>query len=331
MSGLLSSIVACLLGTSPGLACDHRAIDRGDIRGGPPLSHRFVLVNRGESEVRIVHLQPSCGCLTSRLTGKVLKPSESVDLVVHVATISQPEGVNLWTTTVFYRLAGSDVDHKLDLQIRANLVREVAIQPTSLRLSGKPGLAHAVQLFDCRSQPMEVVWATTSSPRLAVRDAGSWQRVDAKWVRTFHVRMSADCPPGRHEDYIQIVARDPDYQDIRIPVTLTRTDRQRVVASPPEIVLSPSQNEFMLILHDREEQPVEVEGVISEDPSLSVRLPSSPQRRLSMRVERRGAQVPQPWSVLRVQVRSPERQTVVIPVTFLQEKPRTSAMPGGER
>ncbi len=331
MNGVLICTAACFLTAIPRLTCDPPAVNLGKLRSGPAISHRFTLINRSEAEVRIVHLRPSCGCLASRLSGKILKPGDAIDLVVQVNTISQPEGVNLWTTTVFYRVAGLDTDHSLDLQIRAELTREVAIQPATVSLSGKPGLAHAVQLIDRRTSPMEILNVNPSSSRLKVRDEGSWQRAEAEWVRTFHLRMSADCPPGRHDDFIQIVARDPDYRDVRIPVTLNRTDRQRVVASPPEVLWTARHNEFRVILHDRDDQPIEIEGIWSDDPAIMARYPSVAQRRPTIQLGRLSDQQPRPWSLIRVQLRQPERKTLVIPITIVSEDNFSGSAPrGGE-
>src|SRR5262249_6697456 len=143
---------------------------------------------------------------------------------VRIGTISQPEGDNLWTVRLFYRTAGSDVDQIADLQVRAKLTREVAVQPAALRLAGKPGLAHEITITDRRAKPMEIAAVAVSSNKIAVLDDGRWEKSAEGWVRKVHVRLTADCPPGRHEEIVQIVGNDEDYRDVRVNVSVSRTD-----------------------------------------------------------------------------------------------------------
>src|SRR5439155_10815963 len=140
------------------------------MRGGPMLRQQFEVVNRGDAMLAIVHVQPSCGCLAPRISSRTLRPNESATVEVRIGTISQPEGDNLWTVRLFYRTAGSEMDQIADLQVRAKLTREVAIQPAALRLSGKPGLAHEIVLMDRRAKPMELAAVAVSSNKIAVLD-----------------------------------------------------------------------------------------------------------------------------------------------------------------
>jgi hypothetical protein len=317
MNGILIWAASCVLGQVGSLECDHPLVDLGKCRGGPSISHRFVLWNRGTAEVRIVHVQPSCGCVVPRLTGRVVKAGDSVEVAVHVGTISQPEGANLWSVRLYYRSAGSDEDCLVNLQMRADLHREVAVQPAALRLSGKPGLTHPLQCIDRRPQPMELRAVASSSGRLEVWDEGQWHRRNHEWVRTLHVRMSANCPPGRYDDFVQIVARDPDYHDVRIPVTLNRTDQQRFVATPSEIRFSHEKPEFSVILRDTEGAAVQVEDVQCDDPAIQVRYSTDRQPSVILHAKWTPGMNSPYWSAVRIQIAAPIRQTVVIPVTIL--------------
>src|SRR5262245_46667501 len=193
MNAILLLALACTPHQTPALVCLKPVVDLGPTRGGPVLTQSFEVVNRGNTEPPIVHIQPSCGCLAPRLSSRTLRPTESASVEVRIGTMSQPEGENLWTVRLFYRTAGSQADQIADLQVRAKLTREVGVQPAALRLSGKPGLAHEITVTDRRAKPMEIAAVAVSSTKIAVLDDGRWQRTADGWERKVHVRLTADC------------------------------------------------------------------------------------------------------------------------------------------
>jgi hypothetical protein len=322
---------ACsVIGQVAGLECDYPTVDLGTVRGGPPLSHRFVLWNRGNSEVRIVHLLPSCGCVVSQVTGRVVKPGESVEVAVRVGTISQPDGPNLWSVRLYYRFAGSDENQILELRLRARLEREVGVQPAALRLGGKPGLTHPLRIHDRRDRPMEIVSVATSSSRLQVWDEGVWDGSPGQWQRTIRIRLAGDCPTGRYDDFVQIVAKDPDYQDVRIPVTVHRTDTPRYVVSPTEIRLSAEKSDFAVLLRGELDQAIQIDEIECDDPAILVDYSLPQPTRALLRASLKPGMAAQRWSAVRVQMAAPIRQMLVIPVSVdprgfgMSERPRDS-------
>jgi hypothetical protein len=202
--------------------------------------------------------------------------------------------------------------------VRAKLTREVAVQPAALRLSGKPGLAHEITVTDRRAKPMEIAAVAVSSNKIAVLDEGRWERSAEGWVRKVHVRLSADCPAGRHEEVVQIVGIDEDYRDIRVNVSANRTDTMRYAISPSEARLSCEAGkggETMVLIRDAEGQVVQIESAEADDPALSVRFAEQPQATAALRISAAPGATPQRWSSVRVRVRTPVAQTVVVPVT----------------
>src|SRR4029077_3675790 len=117
---------------------------------------------------------------------------------IQIGTLTQPEGDNLWTVRLFYRMAGSDANQLFDLQGRAKLTREVGVEPAAMRLAGKPGLAHVITLTDRRAKPLEVTGVAATSERIIAAVDSGWQKGDGCWTRAFRVTMSASCPSGKH-------------------------------------------------------------------------------------------------------------------------------------
>src|SRR5437588_9280473 len=65
-------------------------VQRGTVRSGVPLAHRFEFVNRGPGTVTITDLRASCGCLAPRLEKRSYQPGESGALLLEVNRLSQP-------------------------------------------------------------------------------------------------------------------------------------------------------------------------------------------------------------------------------------------------
>src|SRR5579864_140328 len=69
-----------LLRTAPvgaELECPQPVVDKGEVRSGLSLSHRFTFCNRGPEAVEITDVRPSCGCLAPKLEKRNFQASES--------------------------------------------------------------------------------------------------------------------------------------------------------------------------------------------------------------------------------------------------------------
>ena len=221
MNAILLLSLALIPADAGPLHCPQPMTDRGQIRGGPAIAHTFEVSNRGAAELTIVHVQPSCGCLAPRISSRTLKQGESGTIAISIGTISQPAGDNLWTVRLYYRVTGETEDRIADLQVKAKLVREVSLEPAALSLRGKPGLTAVLTLTDLREKPLQLVGAYPSSNHL-VAELGEWQRAEKGWTCKVSVRIGDACPVGKHDAALQIITRDPDYREIRVPVAITR-------------------------------------------------------------------------------------------------------------
>ncbi len=57
-------------------------VDFGTIRHGEVLSYTFKFKNTGNNTLLIMNIVPGCGCTSTKLSKKVLKPSEEASLEV---------------------------------------------------------------------------------------------------------------------------------------------------------------------------------------------------------------------------------------------------------
>ena len=317
MNAILFLTLAFAPSENTPLYCAQPVADRGQVRGGPVLAHQFEFSNRAASELEIVHVQPSCGCLAPKLSATRLKPGQSATLALSIGTISQPVGDNLWSVRLYYRIAGESDNRIAELRVKAKLVKEVSLEPAALRLMGGPGLAHEITLIDRRDKPLDLTGVFPSSNRITAT-MGDWKKTDAGWVRKIQVKLAENCPPGKHEEMIQILSHDADYGEIRVPVTVVRHDKQRFLATPEEakIILTPGKAaSAMVLIRDHEGQPIEIAKIETDDPAVTCRFAEGTFSTAAIRVMVAKDAVPARWSTVRVQLKAPIAQSLVIPVS----------------
>ncbi|HLW64079.1 MAG TPA: DUF1573 domain-containing protein [Gemmataceae bacterium] len=296
------------------LACPEPVVDRGTVRGGPALKQSFTLTNRGTTAVKILETRGSCGCLKPRLSNTVLKPGDSTTLDLEIGTLSQPEGLNVWSAYLRCRCAGSDEDQVVRVQVKANIEREVAVEPAALRLIGRAGLAHEITLIDRRVKPLAVSVVRTSSPRLLAEWSEPWQHTSAGWARKLRVQL-ADGPDGPFNEAVQVFSDDPDYREIAIAVTGTLRSKRRYLVSPEEIKLPAAQaSSFAVLIRHVDGQPVEIGKAECDDPALTCRFAEGAWPTATVRVEVKKDHTPARQSVVRVHVLQPVPQTLEVPV-----------------
>ncbi len=85
---LVPSPTWCAVGRAA-LEGDPPAFDAGTVHAGAPLSHRFVLSNRGSEIVEIIETRPSCGCATATPDRRRFAPGETGSLLLAVNTLTR--------------------------------------------------------------------------------------------------------------------------------------------------------------------------------------------------------------------------------------------------
>jgi hypothetical protein len=299
------------------LACPEPVVDRGTVRGGPVLKQSFTLTNRGDSAVQILETRGSCGCLKPKLSSNNLKPGETTTLELEVGTLSQPEGQNIWSVYLKCRCVGSETEQVVRVQVKANVERELAVEPAALRLFGSPGLAHEITLIDRRPNPLTISTIRTTSPRVLAEWSGPWQRASTGWQRKLLVQL-ADGPDGKLDEVVQLFSDDPDYREISIRVSGALRSKRRYVISPDEVKLQAasegSTSSFLILIRSADGRPVEIGKAECTDPAITCCFADGTWPTATVRVQVNKDQIPARQSVLHVQVLQPAAQTLEIPV-----------------
>jgi hypothetical protein len=293
--------------------------DLGEVRGGKPMTHRFAFVNDGNEIVEFLEVKPGCGCLKPRVTHLRLAPNQAGAIEVDVNTLGHLDGPHIWQTHVTYR-SGTTVQ-ELTLQLKAQIVNDVAVQPASLTLITTGAVTQDVVITDRRNSPLHITEVRPSSKSLSARTGEPYRDDAGRLACKIALEVTADCPDGRYDESLTIYTSDPDYSTLTVAVTIVKRSRQRLTVLPREVLLSATDGQALpariVQLRDPQDVPVRIESVTTDDPSITCRWVPGPGNAATLRVQidRTRIHGDRLQSSIHVRTLSPKGENVTIPVT----------------
>lgn len=303
------------------LECTASVVDKGEVRSGLSLSHRFSISNRGSEAIEITDVKPSCGCLAPKLEKRGLQPGESTHLLLEINTLTQPSGNNSWRVTLHYTKGASE--QELSLYINARIVTEITVEPPSLAIYTDSSISHELVVIDRRTEPLMVRAVPASSPHVRTH-LGKLQRDAAgRWRRPIQIEVLEDCPEGTHQETLRICTSDPLYSELKVPFTIVKRARRLVSAAPASVVLSQSAEQPLpsrvILLSAADDREVHIDRVESDHPALACRWAQGPghQATLKIRVDRKQFPGDRLRAAVRVHLSQPADETITIPVSCL--------------
>lgn len=311
------AVLGLLLGTFSPLHADlhfpQAEVKLGAVYSGRPLRHRFSFTNQGPGAVNIQRLSAACGCLTPRLDKLAYRAGESGSFILEVNTLTQPAGQNTWRIQVHYTDGAQE--RTKELLLCATLQSEIKVEPPKLALSTTGAIGSDILVSDTRALPFHVTQAQASSPHLVARVTAG---VDGRSFRV-HLNVKATLPPGRYEETLSILTDDPDYRELRVPVTVTMRPRAGVTATPASVTLTiprgqpaPSRR---VLLRGENEQEVIVERIESDNPALKCNWAAGPGKMATLKVSVDASRAGELLrATVRVHVSKPVPGVVTIPV-----------------
>lgn len=304
------------------LVCEQPVVELGSVKAGVPLTHRFSVINKGSATIELVGLSTSCGCLRPEPSKRVLAAGEATTLELKGNTLALPAGPQSWRLRLAYREAGEQ--REIALEIRATLLVEVAVVPPTLVLTTDGTLSHELSLRDTRSAPLAVTAVQTTAPGLRARLGEPQRRPEGGWTRPITVEVGADYPPGRADEWLVLYSRDPDYPELRIPVTVHKHARGSVVVRPAEVIITGTPGEPLparrVLLGDAT-APVEVERIDTGHTAIRCTHAAVPGSATTLRVRVDAAQVPETGLESAVRVHRKMGEPIVIPVRVEWRRP----------
>jgi hypothetical protein len=276
------------------LVCAQPSVNVGEVKAGQALSHRFTLANRSGEAAQITATQPSCGCLTPRLGERRLSPGAIGVLLLEINTLTAPAGPNSWHVKI--ACTSGRETYELTLTILATVIAEITVEPAALVLQTRSTASAEVTLIDGRPHPLRVTDLRPSSPHLAASLATKQTGDDSANRTRIHVAVQPGFPDGRHDETLQIFTSDPQYPELRIPVTVLKQARSAIQATPGELVFPAGSGPLparVVLLRGSEDRPVEIARVESDDPSVTCTTAKGPGNLATLRVKVEHAKVPQ--------------------------------------
>jgi Protein of unknown function (DUF1573) len=315
-AALVAGLTFCAVGRAA-LDIDPPLFHVGDVRAGAALSHRFTLVNQGPEAVEIVEIRPSCGCTTATPDRRRFAPGESGSLLLEVNTLTQPDGPASWRVTLLCK-SGESVEEK-SLTLTARVQADITLEPSALVIVTEGAVDREVTLSDRRPHPLTVVKAETTSPQMRARTDEPSRGADGRWHCVIHLESPADMPDGRHDEALHIYTSDPEYPELKMPFTVVKRSRQRVIATPTAVELTaggpPSR---LVLLRGGDDDMVEITAVEAD---AAVRCEWSPGSRptaaVRVRVDPAKATADGVKAMVHIHLSKPAAQTVDVPVTWV--------------
>jgi hypothetical protein len=328
-------VVGLTLLTAPtaraALECAEPTVRAGDVRSGTALAHDFHLVNRGSLPVEVTDVHATCGCLAPKLDRRQVPAGREAILHVEINTLTQPAGAHTWMIRVTYR--EGDRPGELDLVLGAKIISEISVLPPALTLfmqasttaasdpAADAALGHAITVHDRRPRPLAVTAVQPSTPHLRVRVGEPRQDPAGGWTRSIQVEVAADCPAGRHDAVLRILADDATYPELNVPVTIVKRSPTEVRAAPDAVTLFGAAKEplpaHIVLLSAPGDQEVAIEHIECDNPAVQCHWASGPGNRATLKFRIDAARLR--GNALRTEVRvhltRPTLQTVTIPVT----------------
>jgi len=231
-------LLTCLLGLVPSwlnaqgpvpkIHVDEMLHDFGRVRSGAVIQHEFTLTNRGNADLLIHGVLPSCGCTTVTDFPSKVAPGGTAKLSLSFNSTSLM-GEQIRTLMV----KNNDPERPdLILQLKGNYWMPIEIYPLTALMFLPPQtdqkLSTTIRVVNRLEKPLKLQAPVSSVPQLTAR------LVEHTPGKEFHIVVDT-VPPFAHKDIqatIKVATDSPETPSIDIKV---------VVIAQPELTVSPQQ------------------------------------------------------------------------------------------
>ena len=209
---------------SDGLAFEQYLVNLG---APPPRSEyaaRFAFRNIGTKPVKVLKLEPSCGCLSPRLDKMEFAPGEIGEFYLRVRAANERPGLHEYTCKLIYddgQTRESEVRFKITLP-----TERIEISPRALTIYqfNNEKTNREITIKDFRAAPedrplarMEIMDVTCSLSWVEVA-AGEAQFDDAGQRKQTVIVTLTEVPPGAHNGSVIVKTNIPEYAELRVPL-----------------------------------------------------------------------------------------------------------------
>lgn len=267
--GSASRVVADEKG--PRLVLPESSFDFGSVPQGQRVVHEFVLQNKGDTDLTISRLSPSCGCTATTVSSPLVKPGASEKVRVEFDT----SGFSGKKTKSVQIRSNSTDGSEVTVRLTGMVVQGVAVNPERLEFgqiyptSSSQSRTREFVIEITEGSDLKPLQATTLSKYLSVTQVAAEHR-----RARYSVELKNGAPKGELRDRV-IVEFEGDRQTaVNVPITASIMSDLRVVPSTVSfgIVGGDQVIERRLRFENKSDQKVSIDEIVSSHPAISATL-----------------------------------------------------------
>jgi hypothetical protein len=213
----------------PNIVCEEPTYNFGERSNSETVEHVFILKNSGDLSVEIGHVRASCGCTVAKLSEKIIRPGEQVELSSRL-NLRGRRGKQRKRITVH----SNDPDTpRMQLYLEGTAVAPMTAHPNRIffgQLGTEQDASRTVNITPGK-EPLHVKNVISTDkhfvPELEVVEDGRNYKV--------HVRTKPPLPQGRLRGHVRVSFVE-DKPDINIPIQASV--QGPLAYAPQEIVLA---------------------------------------------------------------------------------------------
>ncbi len=204
--------------------CKH---DFGPVPVASKQQHTFSFLNTLDSELQLLYVRQSCGCVGAKILTPEVPPGSEGHLRVDYDTWRH-DSSNSATITLGYRVETEQQNREVQFQIQGVIRRDVVVSPVQVSfgtVSKGHKVSTRVKVKYAGDPDWRIVRVESSNPNLVVEV--SEDKRDSKTGRIEYglkVGLAEHQTPGAFSEIITLVTSDRENQNVRVAVDGLVTD-----------------------------------------------------------------------------------------------------------
>lgn len=207
--------------TGPVLVIQQSILDAGTVPSGAQITETFVLENRGDADLKILGVQPDCGCTVVRFDQFIVAGGRGeITAKVDVNTFVGP--IAKYITV----LTNDPANAEVALTIKAEVRPDVQVYPGYARFltvvdDGEMTAEQTVWASDYENFEIESARSPYDHVEVAFHEASEDEARPEGEGRQWTVvlKLAADAPVGPMAGHVVLATNHPEKRAVRIPVS----------------------------------------------------------------------------------------------------------------
>jgi len=209
-------------GERPALVFDQYLVNRREIRNAPRVEEFYRFKNCGKGPVRIVNIEPSCGCLKPNLQKRTYMPGEVCSFTLSVLTTHQKTGPHEYDLKVDYE---DPVPRSVTVALKFDLLQQdVRLHPSQLMFfqNDLDETEQTVTVTDMRAKPFHITGASCLSSLVKASVGKPIDDPEGGQDTPISITVAAKVPEAGELTAVYVTTDDPLFPKIPIPLMIRR-------------------------------------------------------------------------------------------------------------